>query len=91
MLERSKEEYIKMELADLKGRRRQDARRDGVFRWKLAVRKYKARRNWRRWVQRGAKAKMEMRIKRRHRQSTRKVRRLRVMKLREGKNQVIPS
>lgn len=91
MLERSKQEYVKLELADLKGRRRQDAKADGVFRWKIAVRKYKARRNWQRWVRRGAKAKMEMRIKRRHRRSARKLRRLRMMKLKDAKNQVIPS
>lgn len=91
MLERSKQDYIKAEVQDLKGRRKEDAKRDGEFRWKMAVQKYKARINWKRWVQRGGKAKLELRVKRRQRLTARKLRRLKAMQLKEGKNQSIPS
>ena len=90
MLEKSKREYVQRELAELHGRKRQDATKDGVFRWKLAVKKYKARTRWQRWVKRGGQARLNMRLKRRHRLSTRKVRRLKAFTLKTGKNQVIP-
>jgi hypothetical protein len=90
MLENSKREFVQRELADLRGRKKQDATKDGMFRWRLAVQKYKARTRWQRWVKRGGQQRLNMRLKRRHRLSTRKVRRLKAFKLKEGKNQVIP-
>lgn len=91
MLERSKEEYVRRELDNLQGRRKQDATREGAFRWKLAVQKFKATRNWQRWVKRGGQKRLELRVKRRRNQTARKLRRLKSMKLGNGKNQVIPT
>lgn len=92
MLERSKEEYVKKELADLQGRRKQDAKREGEFRWKLAVQKYKSTKHWQRWVKRGGQKRLEIRLKRRHRRSVARLRRLKNLQLDEGKkNQVVPS
>lgn len=90
MLENSKQEYVQRELVELRGRKKQDATKDGVFRWKLAVQKYKARTRWQRWIKRGGQAQLNKRLKRRHRLSTRRVRRLKAFKLHTGKNQVIP-
>jgi hypothetical protein len=90
LLEQSKEEYINRELKNLDGRRKKDARSEGIFRWKMEVRKYKARINWQRWVKRGAKDKLEMRLKRRHRRTASQLRRLKTLKLKDGQNQVIP-
>jgi hypothetical protein len=90
LLEQSKEEYISRELKNLDGRRKKDARSEGIFRWKMEVRKYKARINWQRWVKRGAKDKLEMRLKRRHRRTASQLRRLKTLKLKDGQNQVIP-
>ncbi|KAG8760297.1 hypothetical protein FRC14_003453 [Serendipita sp. 396] len=91
IIEDSKVEFVKRELQDLHGRRRQDAKRDGVFRWKMAVQKYKARVRWQRWVKRGGKSRLEVRVKRRHSRSVRKLRRLRSLRLVEAQNQVIPA
>jgi len=91
VLEKSKEEYVRRELVDLRGRRRQDATRDGLFRWKLAVHKYKARKRWQRWVKRGGQLRLNKRLKRRQRRSIHRIRRLKAFKLKEGKNQVIPA
>lgn len=90
LLKRSKDEYIQAELKDLQGRRKQDARKEGEFRWIMAVKRYKARIRWVRWVQRGAKARMEQRKQMRELRKTRRMKRLQKMVLKPGKNQAIP-
>lgn len=90
MLENSKREYVEREVTELRGRKKHDATKDGVFRWKLAVQKYKARTRWQRWIKRGGQVRLNKRLKRRHRLSTRRVRRLKSYRLHKGQNQVIP-
>lgn len=87
----AKERFIEAELDDLEGRRAEDARAEGLFRWKMAVTAMERRRRHRRWVGRGGQAKMQMRRARRVEKQMRLTKSLRKMELLPAANQYIPA
>lgn len=90
-IQTSKSDFVRAEVADLDGRRIEDAKREGLVRWKMAIRAMERERNHRSWVFRGAQAKLEMRRARGVARKEKRTRAIRNLVLTPAPNQFIPS
>ena len=82
--------YITAELRNLDGRTRQEARKDGVFKWDKEQAKQEKERAQRRADGRGAAEKVEMKKERKAKKEQRRVKKLIELDIVDGPNVVVP-
>ena len=84
------EEYVKVELKDLQGRTRREARAEATFKWKQRIDADRKAELKRRWQLRGQEAKLLRKRARAVKKEARRKQKLADMVLEQGSNQVIP-
>lgn len=84
------DEMIKEEYANLAGRSRKDAKAEATWKWKNRLIEERKAEVMRRWVNRGAEARMQNRKARKARKADRMRRKLQNLVLADAPNQVIP-
>jgi hypothetical protein len=72
-----RDQMIRDEMANLRGRKRAVARREAIFRWNARVEAEEKERKFQRYVKRGGLENEKKKLKQRHERSARKARRLR--------------
>jgi hypothetical protein len=85
------EEFVKVELKDLQGRTRREARAEATFKWRQRVEADRTAELKRRWQLRGQEAKLLRKRARAAKKEARRNQKLADMVLEGGPNQVIPT
>jgi len=85
------QEYIKVELKDLQGRTRQEARAEATFKWKQRIEADRKAELKRRWQLRGQEAKLLRKRARAAKKEAKRNQKLADLVLEQGPNQAIPA
>lgn len=85
------EETITVELQNLNGRTKKEARVDAIFEWNEKMRMEDRKERERRWIVMGGQRKAQRKATRKQRKQKREADRLRRLVLEPGPNQVIPA
>jgi hypothetical protein len=85
------EEYVKVELKDLQGRTRREARAEAAFKWRQRIEADRKAELKRRWQLRGQEAKLLRKRVRAVKKEAKRNQKLADLVLEQGQNQVIPA